>query len=1446
MEETAEIAEARALLRRGRLGGVVDACDRAIAALDAAGAPAGDPRRGEILLMRARAAHRIGIGALDGGVRLLADLDRHGWEHLRGHALRIAAAEVRDEGQIARAEAWLARAEEIAVATGDTALRARALCDRARCLRDRGDATRALRMIEDALALAERESPEDAAVVEEALAWTLRVSGHVEEAARRYARVRARGEATGDVFAIAMGLGGQAMIALDRKDPEAARDGVLAALAAAEEAGARRMVANLQNVLGDIARRAGDLAGAEARYAEAVRPFVGATHPFARMVNLNRALLAIARGDDDDARALVEPVLADPGPVRLEMFALATAVACRVDAPAPWQSFLARLETLTSGGLADAEAAETVALGARKALAAGAPARAARAFAVARAMFAAVGRGRDVEELDGTLARLADSGVRPSVGAFELVEPIGRGGTSEVWRAVHHAHGTPAAVKVLAPSSAGATFRAEVRAVAAVSHPSIVTVLDFGHVDGAASVLSGGRLVEGSPFLVMELAEGGTLERACGSLPWRHAREVLARLLDALAFAHARGVVHGDVKPANVLLATSAPTDVRLADFGLAAARTARAGTPAYMAPEQFVGGGRGGSLADLYAVGCLATALVAGEPPFSREDATAYARAHLYEAPPPLPEGAAAPEGFDAWRRRLLEKDPAARFACAADAAWALARLPDAAPEPGPRTAHVHRPDSATLHLDDVDAPARPTAAPPSPTPAPPAPVPADWRDGEPAWDGWRLSGAGLALVGLRAIPMVGREAERDALWAALKAVRAGDGARAVALVGPPGSGRSRLLAWLAERAEASGAAGSVRIAGGAPPPLLEALEPDADVPADPIELARRLDAALARRAAGRAVVACVEHADDPEAFAALARRLEGTRSDVPVLLVLAADAAPPGLAAVSLPPLGLDALVALGRDRLGLEAGLALELAERSAGSPQFVVQAVEAWARAGALVPGKLGYWLRPGVGAAIPEGLAPVWRDAIARATAGLGARARGAVEAAAVLGVHVDAAEWREACAELGAPVPERLLERLLDCGVAASEPGGWRFTHGLAREAVLAAMGEHAAEVHAACARTLARAGAPDARLLPHLLGARRIAEALAVAAREADRLYAAGATDPLVALAERLAAASPPADDARWLRIRVYAAGARAELGAIAEAEQEAEAIARHALAVGLPGVAAEGLRIRAVARALLGRWGDAASLAEEGRALAEAAGDRVAWARCHYTVGTAARGMGRQDEARRVLEEAREAFAGEPRGEALADFVLGLVAREGGDAATALALLRRARARFDAIGNAIGSAGCDNVLAELALERGDTAAAEALFRSALERLEAAGSTRVAFVLLNLALLAMDRGALAECRAHADRARRVLERAGRRDVLAAAYGTLLPALAAGAEAEWSACAERVAALVEETGFRAPDLRRALQVAARLAEDAGFPARAARARALAEEQARRA
>ncbi len=251
--------------------------------------------------------------------------------------------------------------------------------------------------------------------------------------------------------------------------------------------------------------------------------------------------------------------------------------------------------------------------------------------------------------------------------AYTLERELGGGGMSRVFVADEAGLGRKVVVKVMALDlGAGMSlerFEREIRLIASLQQANIVPLLSAGRVDGR-------------PYYTMPLVEGRSLrERLArdGALPLRDAVNILRDVARALAYAHAHGIVHRDIKPDNVLL--SGDTAV-VTDFGIAKALSAAAegaskitltgsgiGTPAYMAPEQAVGDPDTDHRADIYAFGCLAYEVFTGSPPFHGESAHRVVAAHLNEIPRRVShQRAEIPEAFSTLIASCLEKDPARR----------------------------------------------------------------------------------------------------------------------------------------------------------------------------------------------------------------------------------------------------------------------------------------------------------------------------------------------------------------------------------------------------------------------------------------------------------------------------------------------------------------------------------------------------------------------------------------------------------------------------------------------------------------------------------------------------------------------------------------------------------------------------------------------------------------
>ncbi len=258
--------------------------------------------------------------------------------------------------------------------------------------------------------------------------------------------------------------------------------------------------------------------------------------------------------------------------------------------------------------------------------------------------------------------------------SYALDREVGRGGMGIVYGAKDKRLKRTVAIKILPPEL---SFRSEIRTrflreaetAAQLNHPHIVPIYS---VDEA----------EGLVYFVMACVDGDNLGKRIherGPLPIDDARRILAEVADALAYAHARGVVHRDVKPDNILFDEDGHALVT--DFGIATARfhgrltnTGRAmGTPHYMSPEQAMGKMVDGR-SDVYALGVVLYEVLAGAPPFDGPDAYSVGYKHVHEAPVPLEEvDSRIPAAIARVVMRCLLKSPAERYATAAELAEAL-----------------------------------------------------------------------------------------------------------------------------------------------------------------------------------------------------------------------------------------------------------------------------------------------------------------------------------------------------------------------------------------------------------------------------------------------------------------------------------------------------------------------------------------------------------------------------------------------------------------------------------------------------------------------------------------------------------------------------------------------------------------------------------------------------
>ena len=295
---------------------------------------------------------------------------------------------------------------------------------------------------------------------------------------------------------------------------------------------------------------------------------------------------------------------------------------------------------------------------------------------------------------------------------YRLESLIATGGMGQVWRATDTVLDRLVAVKQLLQAHVDdpvfrSRFETEARHAAGLHHPNIAQVYDFAAGDDALP-----------PFLVMEYVDGRPLSailRPGQPMDPAAAAAVVSATADALGAAHAQGIVHRDVKPANILV--TADRQVKITDFGIARAadgvaltRTGEVlGTPQYISPEQAEGKDATPA-SDVYALGAVAYECLVGQRPFQAESAVATALAHLRQPVPELPS--TVPPALAGVVRRALAKAPDERYADGAAFATAV-REAIASPTPEPATPAPAPPPAPTATLVMTEGAAAPVTAP-------------------------------------------------------------------------------------------------------------------------------------------------------------------------------------------------------------------------------------------------------------------------------------------------------------------------------------------------------------------------------------------------------------------------------------------------------------------------------------------------------------------------------------------------------------------------------------------------------------------------------------------------------------------------------------------------------------------------------------------------------------
>ena len=1023
-------------------------------------------------------------------------------------------------------------------------------------------------------------------------------------------------------------------------------------------------------------------------------------------------------------------------------------------------------------------------------------------------------------------------GVR--LGPFRLEQPIGRGGMGEVWRAEHDSSKLPVAVKILQEPWQPAwneAFAHEVRAAAALSHPHIVTILDYGQVDSRAHEASEGRLEVDRPYLAMELAEGTLEDGWLADEGWPELRRILLAILDALSHAHARGVVHRDLKPANLLRGP------KLADFGLAWSPQhddpfagQRVGTPAYMAPELLlVHLHRPGPWTDLFALGGVGWALATGLGPFALE-AVPSSRI-LFRRPGPFLPRFEVPEGFESWLRWLLVNDPRTRVRSAAAAARALLELSPGPPPPWALRAIV------------------------------PQPVP--WRRAWAPVPARLLAGAGRNLLRLREWPIIGRDTQQQALWDAFEHCCTEGRTHHIVLDGPPGVGCRALAQWLAHRTAELGLARPLDLPegeDGAVELITRLLNefPSTRGHAQQIEralaawsapdpelteiLMRQLETPweLTDEEAGAAVATLLEHAAsvlpcvlvvEGAGNAPILEALEGRRAPILVVQVSQGEGEPIAVEALE----ATDHAALVGR-LLPLSPPLAATIAQHTLGNPSLAIELVANLAEDGVLVDGYDGFSLQPGAHLELPASLVEQVGGRLERALKGLEPAQCHGIERFAAFGGRAGS-EGVDALA-----VDPDALERLARAGMAQHDHGTWRMGPAV-RSALLdrARGGERLAEHHAACAACWAARGpspwtrSPEGR---HLAEAGQLEPALERLAEAIPALLSRVSSTVILELLavdqSTLEAAALPPSSARmaWHHAWRAEASRRFDTGDAHQASETALTLAREH---GHPAVEATALRERGFIR-MLNNEDEAAADLRAAAELFRALGDEQERGRCLGSMAHAHRKRGELDRSEVLFREAVELFSrlGPPLrlGQALQD--LGSLHLARGDNQNALPLFREAYLLLAEHGNARGRARAAGNLGAVLRALGQLEEARRHFEEAIDIHRRLLGVRDVVALLNLAELALHLGHYDTAQAHLEPLLAELEERGQEGWLPFARAMLLPVLArAGEWVRWDALSKTLDAQLSRTGLFDADIARALELAG---EEAAATRHSARAR----------
>jgi serine/threonine protein kinase/tetratricopeptide (TPR) repeat protein len=905
---------------------------------------------------------------------------------------------------------------------------------------------------------------------------------------------------------------------------------------------------------------------------------------------------------------------------------------------------------------------------------------------------------------------------------YEVVRELGRGGMGVVYLCRDVVTGDRVALKRLRSPERGETraeeswwFHQEARAVALLNHPAIVRARDFG------------QLADGSPFFVMDVLPGRSVHEWMHTmhLPWAVVWSMVDQVLAALAHAHARGVIHGDLKPSNVMLdlaSTSPGPRAYVLDLGLAWLREYRhdsrldgasapevavhsgAGTVGWVAPEQIR---RQASLVgpatDLYALGCLMYRVLTGHEVFEG-NAQDVLRAHKRSPvpPPTLPED--APAQASTFVLRLLEKKPWNRYEFAADARRSWERIKPT------RAATL---EEVVHHLPSSNA--------------------------APAGHARSLA---PGILSLRAPMLLARQEERRELWSAVELVTCGAQRQdLVALIGEAGVGKSRIAEWLCAEAHERGVMLPLRARyGRAPSPLagitgainehfgltgadratveqtlmarwevardddealtwvaataewLRPTPPNFVAPPGPTGKRLVLDSpelrfsvirrVLERIATDRPILLWLDdlHYATQNTFDVLTR-LRRDAPDLPILIVVTArsetlatdlDAALRmealraqwGGRVVELKPLATEDTETLLRSALPLDDAAVVRAVEQSRGNPLFALQLLYAWAGGGYLTLDGDKYRVPEHALHGRPITTAELWDERVRAISTEL----RLGAYAASALGDDVRGEVLKTLCASLGLD-PRDSLVALTRAQILLSVGNDqFQWAHALLQEHLLERLQERkdAPAVYRLAANAMAKhPGVGSRRIMQH-----RVAN-----------LLKAGDDDTAARLMFDFIRAA-------WRRGRDTAATLR-DIDTL-----RGRLHGVHAAEAGL--WRAESLRYR-------GRLDEASAEAEVARRAFEQAGDMANGAGAMRLLGHIASDLGQPAKGRTLVVEALDRYVrlGDTAGRAQTEVVLGEIDYLLGDHARSRQTLNAAVERCTEVGDVLGRAQCLILLA-------------------------------------------------------------------------------------------------------------------------------------------------